>query len=151
MIPSVSVLHGGPSVAVRRMAEVLASLGASVDVATTTADGRGELPVALDQPICQNGVRYFYFPRQRPKSWTFSWPLTRWLARHVGGYDVLHVHGLFSYPTLPACWAARRVRGGPPTHRAIPTRRGPTPDIVMREEASVDLRRATEEDHRRAA
>jgi glycosyltransferase involved in cell wall biosynthesis len=110
VIPSVSLLHGGPSVAVRRMAEVLASLGASVDVATTTADGRGELPVALDEPVCQNGVRYFYFPRQRPKSWTFSWPLTRWLARHVGGYDVLHVHGLFSYPTLPACWAARSRR-----------------------------------------
>jgi glycosyltransferase involved in cell wall biosynthesis len=108
VIPSVSLLYGGPSVAVRRMTEVLASLGASVDVATTTADGRGELPVALDQPVCQNGVRYFYFPRQRPKSWTFSWPLTRWLRRHVGGYDVLHVHGLFSYPTLPACWAARR-------------------------------------------
>jgi glycosyltransferase involved in cell wall biosynthesis len=90
------------------MAEALVSLGLDVHVATTTANGRGELNVPLDRPVVERGVRYFYFARQRPKAWTFSWPLTRWLEQYVASYDVLHVHALFSYPTLPACRAARR-------------------------------------------
>jgi len=108
VIPSVSPMHGGPSLAVRGMTEVVAALGIDVDVATTTADGDAETDVPLDGPVVERGVRYFYFPRQRPKSWTFSWPLSRWLARYAGSYSVLHVHGLFSCPTLTACWAARR-------------------------------------------
>jgi glycosyltransferase involved in cell wall biosynthesis len=108
VIPSVSPLHGGPSFAVRRMAEAVAALDVEVDVATTTANGKEELRVPLGRPVNEQGVRYFYFPRQYPKSWTFSWPLTRWLAQYAGAYDVLHVHALFSYPSLAACWAARR-------------------------------------------
>jgi glycosyltransferase involved in cell wall biosynthesis len=110
VIPSVSPLHGGPSFAVRGVGEALAALGIDVDVATTTANGRGELSVPFDGPVFEQGVRYFYFRRQHPKFWTFSWPLTRWLTQHAGAYDILHVHALFSYPTLPACWAARRHR-----------------------------------------
>lgn len=109
VIPSMSPIYGGPSVATRQMAESLASPKIEVDLATTTANGRAELRVPLDRPLMDGGVRYFYFPRQHPKSWTFSWPLTCWLARHAHTYDVLHVHALFSYPTLPACWAARRA------------------------------------------
>jgi glycosyltransferase involved in cell wall biosynthesis len=108
VIPSVSPLYGGPSFALKGMAEAVASLGIEVDVATTTANGRAELEVPLDRPVVEEGVRYFYFRRQYPKAWTFSWPLTRWLRRHAGRYDVLHVHALFSYPTLSACQAARR-------------------------------------------
>jgi glycosyltransferase involved in cell wall biosynthesis len=103
-----SPLYGGPSFALKGMAEAVASLGTEVDVATTTANGRAELDVPLDRPVVEEGVRYFYFRRQYPKSWTFSWPLTHWLRRHAGKYDVLHVHALFSYPTLSACQAARR-------------------------------------------
>ncbi|MBI2881128.1 MAG: glycosyltransferase [Candidatus Tectomicrobia bacterium] len=92
------------------MASALASHGVEVGVATTTADGRRELDVPLDRPVVEDRVRYFYFRRQRPKSWTFSWPLTRWLDANIGRYDVVHVHALFSYPTLPACRLARKHR-----------------------------------------
>src|ERR671931_636338 len=112
VIPSMSPLYGGPFVAVKGMAEAVASLGAEVDVATTTANGRAELDVPLDRPVAEEGVRYFYFQRQYPKAWTLSFPLTRWLGRHAGKYDVLHVHVPFSYPTLAACPMARR-RGIP--------------------------------------
>jgi len=109
VVPSISPVYGGPSITTVRMAESLAALGIEVDVATTTANGSCELRVPLDRPVVDNGVRYFYFPRQHPKFWTFSWPLTRWLAHHAHTYDLLHVHALFSYATLPACWAARRA------------------------------------------
>lgn len=120
VIPSVSPLHGGPSFAVRRMAEAVASLDVEVDVATTTANGKEELRVPLGRAVIEQGVRYFYFPRQHPTSWTFSWPLTRWLAQHAGAYDVVHAHALFSYPPLAACWAARR-KGVPYVLRPLGT------------------------------
>src|SRR5438309_3056425 len=110
VVPSVSPVYGGPSVTTVRMAEGVAALDLEVDVATTTANGSSELRVPLDRPVIGKGVRYFYFQRQHPKSWTFSWPLTRWLLRHAHTYDLLHVHALFSYATLPACWVARRGR-----------------------------------------
>ena len=109
VIPSLSPIYGGPSFSTRHMVEALAALGVDLHVASTTANGRSESRMPLDRPVVDGGVRYFYFPRQHPKSWTFSWPLTRWLAQHAHAYDVLHVHALFSYPTLPACWAARRT------------------------------------------
>jgi glycosyltransferase involved in cell wall biosynthesis len=77
-----------------------------VTVATTNADGASSLPVPLDTPVIDNGVVYRYFARTVPGSWKFSWPLTRWLWANAGGYDVVHVHALFSFATIPGCRAA---------------------------------------------
>lgn len=109
VIPSVSPVYGGPSYAIRRMTASLAKMGLDVDVATTNADGKKELEVPQLKPQIKGGARYFYFPRQFPKRWTFSFPLTRWLCEHAKDYDLLHIHALFSYPTLPACVSARRA------------------------------------------
>ena len=110
VIPSVGPIYGGPSYAIRRMTASLAKMGVSVDVATTTANGKDELDVPLSRPSPEDGVRYFYFPRQFPKGWTFSLPLARWLYEHAADYDLLHIHALFSFPTLPACDSARRAK-----------------------------------------
>jgi glycosyltransferase involved in cell wall biosynthesis len=90
------------------MVRALSDLGIVVDVVTTTADGKRELDIPIASPIPRSGGRYFYFPRQRPKFWMFSWALKKWLDRHVADYDLVHVHGLFAYTTLPASAAARR-------------------------------------------
>lgn len=108
VIPYASPLYGGPTAVVAQMADALSRLGLELDVVTTTAHGRAELDVRAGKPITNNGVRYFYFTRQGPKFWMFSWPLRDWLYRHVPDYDLVHVHGLFAYTTLPACAAARR-------------------------------------------
>ena len=107
VVPYASSLYGGPPAVVALMANTLASLGVEVDIVTTTAHGNAELDVPTGQPIIKNGVRYFYFTRQGPKFWMFSWSLRCWLYRHVRDYDLVHVHGLFAYTTLPACAAAR--------------------------------------------
>jgi glycosyltransferase involved in cell wall biosynthesis len=58
--------------------------------------------------MVDQGVTWWYFKRQTA-FYTFSWPLNRWLARHTGDYDLVHVHALFSYPSVrAACWAERR-------------------------------------------
>jgi glycosyltransferase involved in cell wall biosynthesis len=107
VVPYASAIYGGPVTVVAQMAETLSGLGVEVDVVTTTAHGGNELDVQIGQPVINNGVRYFYFPRQGLKFWMFSWPLRQWLYQHVRDYDLVHVHGLFAYTTLPACAAAR--------------------------------------------
>jgi glycosyltransferase involved in cell wall biosynthesis len=108
VIPSVGRLRGGPSVAVRTIAQGLVNHGIVVDIATTDDNGTGRLAVPLGQPVIEDGVTYWYFPRQIP-FYTVSWPLSRWIDVHVEEYDVLHIHALFSFSaTVGAFWAARR-------------------------------------------
>jgi glycosyltransferase involved in cell wall biosynthesis len=106
VIPSAAPGDGGPNVAVRALARGLVARGVDVTVATTNADGDGALDVPIDSPVIEDGVVYRFFARTVPGSWKFSWPLTRWLWAHAGSYDVVHVHALFSYATIPGCRAA---------------------------------------------
>ncbi|MBD0319626.1 MAG: glycosyltransferase, partial [Gemmatimonadetes bacterium] len=104
----VAARYGGPSVAVHAMARGVGALGAHVTVATTDADGAGRLPVPLDRAVEADGVEYRYFPRTLPGEWKLSLALSRWLHASVGRFDVVHVHALFSYATIPGCRAALR-------------------------------------------
>lgn len=103
VIPSAAPEDGGPNEAVRAMARGLARGGWDVTVATTRAVGSAA--VAAEE----EGVVFRYFPRTVPGSWKFSWPLTRWLWHNARVYDVVHVHALFSYATIPGCRSAARV------------------------------------------
>lgn len=109
VIPSAAPVDGGPNLAVRAMGRGLARHGLEVTVATTNASGSAALDVPLDTPVIDEGVVYRYFARTVPGSWKFSWPLTRWLWANAAAYDVIHVHALFSYATIPGCRAAAHV------------------------------------------
>jgi len=108
VIPSVGPQRGGPGRAVLDMARGLAQAGVEVHLATTDDDGPGHLNVPLGQPTVQAGITLWYFWRQA-RPYTFSWPLTTWLRRHVADYDLVHVHAVFSYSSLPAAFCARRA------------------------------------------
>lgn len=107
VIPSLSPIRGGPSFAVPVMARGLARAGLEVHIATTDDNGAGHLDVPLEQPLLQDGVTFWYFRRQT-QFYTASWPITRWLARHVRHYDLLHIHCLFSYASVAAAFFAIR-------------------------------------------
>src|ERR1043166_9744245 len=98
--PSVSPAHSGPSAMIRIMTRELANTVIEVDIATTDASGRGRLEISTCEPVTEGGVTYRYFRRQT-SFYTFSWPLTRWLAHHIPEYDVVHIHALFSYAAIP--------------------------------------------------
>jgi glycosyltransferase involved in cell wall biosynthesis len=108
VIPSVGPQRGGPSVLMRTLARALSQAGMEVHVATTDDNGPGRLRVPLGVPQQEDGATFWYFPRQT-RFYTFSWPLTRWLARHVREFDLVHIHALFSYAALPAALLARRA------------------------------------------
>src|SRR5437588_8009176 len=107
VIPSVSPQRGGPSVMVRTLANGISQNGIVTDVVTTNDNGAGTLPVDCGVPVMEGDVTYRYFRRQT-RFYTFSWPLSRWLAKHVADYDVVHIHALFSYPTVAAAFSAIR-------------------------------------------
>lgn len=90
------------------MTRALASAGLAVHVATTDDDGAGHLDVPLGKPVPRDRVTYWFFRRQT-QFYKFSLPLTRWLARHAADYDIIHIHALFSYTSLPTAFYAHRA------------------------------------------
>lgn len=102
--------YGGPSKVLQELSAALSGEGLSIDVATTNANGRELLQVPLGVAVAEKGVRTYYFPQQGRGSFAFSWPLTQWLWRRALDYDLVHVHSIFSYPTLAASRIAERLR-----------------------------------------
>jgi hypothetical protein len=102
IIPSVSERHGGPTYAMRSIVEASHCAGIEVLVATTDDDGNeARLDVPIGKPVECNGITYFFFGRQ-PNFYKVSLPLRSWISSHAVGYDLLHVHALFSYPSTSA-------------------------------------------------
>ena len=64
IIPSISLVYGGPSQMVLGLSDALASRGIELTIITTDSNGDiGQLPldVPLSQPIQQNGYHIIYF------------------------------------------------------------------------------------------
>jgi glycosyltransferase involved in cell wall biosynthesis len=107
VLGSISLVRGGPSVAVRNIMKALHQRGVEVDVATTDDDSDTKrLDVPLDRFVELNGQRVRYFPRQTFK-YAVSVPMLRWLRANVRNYHVVHTHGLFSFAPLAGAWQAR--------------------------------------------
>lgn len=110
VIPSISLLRGGPTYAVLETVKALKSLGVDSQIVTTNDNGAGELiDVPLNQKIEYKGlpVRFFnpfYLPTKKvtfnsDKAFLFSPGLTKWLWQHIHKYDILETRYLFSYPS----------------------------------------------------
>ncbi|MBI3090848.1 MAG: glycosyltransferase [Candidatus Tectomicrobia bacterium] len=60
---------------------------------------------ASREPVWE--VPYHFFRCRGPEEYGWSWGLTAWLWRNAREVDLLHLHGLFSYPTLLGSRLAR--------------------------------------------
>ena len=105
-----AVRYGGPIVSVRGLCEALARTGVEVDVATTDADGPRDLDVPTDRWTELGGVRVQYFHRWPRVDFAVSVPLTRFLVAEARRYDLIHVAGTFSFPSLVAARVAHANR-----------------------------------------
>lgn len=115
VIPSISLVYGGPSQMVLGLSAALATQGVEVTIVTTDANGdqhQAPLQVPLQQMIDQDGYEIIYFRCTPFRRYKFSLALGRWLWRHIQNYDLVHIHALFSPVSTIAASIAR--------HRGIP-------------------------------
>tara|TARA_R110002096_G_scaffold285073_15_gene478930 strand:+ start:1165 stop:2355 length:1191 start_codon:yes stop_codon:yes gene_type:complete len=109
VIPSLSPAHGGPSKALPLMAEALSAEGVEVTIVTTDDDGPGRrLPQPVEFPENTDFGPIWRFPKQT-EFYKVSFPLSKWIRRHINEFDVVHVHALFSYTSVAAARIARKA------------------------------------------
>src|SRR5206468_3477699 len=106
--PAVAPRYGGPSQAIFEMCRALQKEGVDVLLATTDADGRARLRVALGTELEYHGVRTLFFSGQWGERFNYSPTLARWLDMNVKMFDVVHIHAVFSHPCLAAARACRK-------------------------------------------
>lgn len=111
VIPSISLAHGGPSRAIRLMEQALGGQGVEIETATTDDDGPGRRNGLGQVGVIQDGVLRHYFPK-----WTEFYKIApgfaRWLNANTHGYDLIHIHALFSFTSVAAAWIA--IKAGIP-------------------------------------
>jgi len=108
VIPSVAPRYGGPSQAIYTMCRALQEEGTEILIATTNADGSGEVPVALGERVIYQGVGTIFFARQWSEALKYSRPLALWLEDNVKDFDLAHIHAVFSHACVAAARACRK-------------------------------------------
>ncbi|MEB3269905.1 MAG: hormogonium polysaccharide biosynthesis glycosyltransferase HpsP [Leptolyngbya sp.] len=123
IVPSISLVYGGPSQMVRGFAAGLAAAGAEVTIATTDSNGdvdEAPLDVPLGEPRDEGGYRVIYFRCAPFRRYKFSTGLLQWLWHHAENYDIAHIHALFS-PISSAAATVCRWRSLPYLLRPLGT------------------------------
>lgn len=123
VIPSISLVYGGPSQMILGFAAGLARQGVEVTILTTDSNGdQGQPPlnVPLDKPVFQDGYQIRYFRCSPFRRYKFSGGLLRWLYDHAKEFDVAHIHALFS-PVSTASGMVCRYRKLPYVLRPLGT------------------------------
>ena len=106
VLPVVAPRHGGPSAAIFPMCRALRSCGVDATIATTDLDGEGRLDVDVERVQPYDGVPTIFFSATRRAGLTQTAPLAAWIDRHVGRFDVVHVHEVFAHSSVAAARAA---------------------------------------------
>ncbi|MHB2169121.1 glycosyltransferase [Alsobacter sp. R-9] len=98
-----AVRYGGPIVSVHGLAKAQVEKGHDVDVFTTNVDGPGVVPLPTGEVCPKDGVRVTYFATELGRRIYRSPAMMSALRSNLGGYDVVHVHSVFLWPTVAAC------------------------------------------------
>ncbi len=74
---------------------------------TTNVDGTQDSDVPLERPVSVDGVDVTYFPSRRLRRLYWAPRMAVALERLVDGFDLVHLHSVFLWPTLAAARTAR--------------------------------------------
>jgi glycosyltransferase involved in cell wall biosynthesis len=122
IVPSISLVYGGPSQMVRGLSAALSNLdrhlessrdapnSARVTIITTDSNGdvdEAPLDVPLGIPIAEHGYEVIYFRCSPFRRYKFSTNLLSWLWANAHRYDIAHIHALFSPVSTSAATVCR--------------------------------------------
>jgi glycosyltransferase involved in cell wall biosynthesis len=127
IVPSISLVYGGPSQMVRGLSAALSSASnadfsaplsnsadqnraAHVTIITTDSNGdvdEAPLEVPLGTPIAEEGYEVIYFRCAPFRRYKFSTDLLSWLWANAHRYDIAHIHALFSPVSTSAATLCR--------------------------------------------
>jgi glycosyltransferase involved in cell wall biosynthesis len=99
IVPSISLVYGGPSQMVLGLSSALAKAGIDVTILTTDSNGdvdQTSLDVPLEVPVQQDGYQIYYFRCSPFRRYKLSLNLLYWLETNAQNYDLAHIHALFS-------------------------------------------------------
>lgn len=99
--------YGGTIHAVHGLCRSLVGLGHQVEVYTTNVDGTLDSDVPLQRPVSIDGVDVSYFPSHRLRRLYWAPRMAAALGRRIDGFDLVHLHSVFLWPTLAAARTAR--------------------------------------------
>jgi glycosyltransferase involved in cell wall biosynthesis len=105
VIPSLSERSGGPAAAIVPMCRALRAQGIEVSIVTTN-EGRPQIDT--DCLVDCEGVPARFFPVQLGASFKYSRPLTTWLRKNAGDFELVHIHAVFNHASVAAARACRR-------------------------------------------
>ena len=123
IVPSISLLYGGPSQMVRGFSHALSATGAEVTIVTTDSNGdvdEAPLDVPLGKPVAEDNYTVYYFRCSPFRRYKFSMGLLCWLWKHAQDYDIAHIHALFS-PVSSLAATVLRLQGVPYLMRPLGT------------------------------
>jgi glycosyltransferase involved in cell wall biosynthesis len=107
VIPSISFVEGGPSLAIGPLCAALNRIeGHQVEIATTVPSGEA---LTGDGNLIDRGIPVHRFARAFHRKLKYSPDLTRWLRVHAADYDIIHIHTLWSLVSSSAGRAAFRA------------------------------------------
>ena len=113
VITAIPLVSGGPTSVLRAL--TAAQVAAGLQVAVCTSDRDNPSNRALDAGILRQllvaevDLQVFACEWSGPM---LSLAMRRWLRAHIADFDLVHVHGLYRFPSTYAAWLARR-RGVP--------------------------------------
>jgi glycosyltransferase involved in cell wall biosynthesis len=101
--------YGGPIYSVHGLCKALVERGHEAHVFTTNVDGAGDSDVPLGRPVDLDGVKVWYFLSRRLRRVYWAPRMRAALFQQVAGFDIVHLHSVFLWPTWAAARAAQRA------------------------------------------
>ena len=105
--PYLGSTYGGTSKVVTEIVQGLGSVGITVDLITTNANGLDKLEVPLNTWIIEKNYRVKYFPCWHRNDFIISPSLINWLFNNITNYNIVHTHTIFSPLISLINWACQ--------------------------------------------
>jgi glycosyltransferase involved in cell wall biosynthesis len=110
-------IYGGPTMSVSKLCEALLKAFLSLEVFTTTANGKAELMVSPNKQVLVDGVKVTYFTRLTKDHTHFSPNLMLALVKEIKKTRksndpalVVHIHAWWNLVSIFSCYVAKYYR-----------------------------------------